>query len=209
MATAPKSTGTGTVTKSAAQNAFDAFEGDEVFANRPIINFDKLGSEAAPVIGLLVDCEELALPKGAVRMTATGEKLESWPAYVIHLTQPTKAKDKDDNIVDVIAGREVYIGRNPNNSKRLDARLNQVNEAGQPIIFEVAIKGGQPVKVGAGKNDMHGFDIKVGKSEVRKGAFLLSSGPQTRQLEVGSNLANEISQMESVVNGTAAAHAGA
>jgi hypothetical protein len=191
MAIDPKKNTAPNSSKTAAQTAFDSFEGDEVFTDRPIVNFAKLGEKQLPVTGLLVSEENLNLPKGAKR---DGGKT-TWEAFVIHLTQPTMALVGDD-IVEVVAGREVYIGINPKNA-HLRGHL------GKNEMVEICVVGRPSIDLKNGNQPMHDFGIKISKKApvVRSGAFLVG-GPGSKALNQGS-LDSTVDQL----NGSAAQHA--
>jgi hypothetical protein len=185
----PKNTNAAANKPKTGADLFREIEGDEVFANRPIIKFEDLKDQALPVRGWLVSREELRLPLGAnrtrkVKLADGSTKevpVESWFAFVVHLTQPTNAVDDKGNVFSVIAGREVYIAENPNNAARLSGYL------GRPEMVEVALFGGEPMKM-QGRNAMHTFEMKVTKNiKKREGAFLVGGATNnvTRQLTEG------------------------
>jgi hypothetical protein len=174
--------------KTAAQIAFDAFEGDQVFTDRPIVRLDGLGDKALPVIGLLVCEEELNLPKGSIRPGGR----TTWDAFAIHLTRPTMAMQGED-IVEVVAGREVFVAVNPKNAF-LRGHL------GKAEMIEVCLMGNGKIDLGRGKNAMQDWEVKIGKKvTLRTGAFLVG-GVGSSKLLKDSGLDATLEQ----VNGAAA-----
>jgi hypothetical protein len=155
-ATAPKN-GTKPAAEAGFAN-FDTLKGDEIFTDRPIYKPESCGKQA--IVGYLVERQTLAAPKGR-------KDAKPWDAYVILLTHPTLCADREDNVVTIPAGREVYLPANV----KLDV-LNKL--AFNPeIMAEVAVIPGDKVDIGGGQT-MWTFRQKVLGTKKREGAYLLA-----------------------------------
>lgn len=156
-ATAPKN-GTKPAATDAGFANFDNLKGDEIFTDRPIYKPESCGKQA--IVGFLVERQTLAAPKGR-------KDAKPWDAYVILLTHPTLCADRDDNVVTIPAGREVYLPANV----KLDV-LNKL--AFNPeVMAEVAVIPGEKVDIGGGQT-MWTFRQKVLGTKKREGAYLLA-----------------------------------
>lgn len=175
-----------------ARAQFEALQGQQIFTDRPIVNFKDLGDNAGMVKGWLVCEEELNLPLGA---PPRKDGRKTWDAYVIHLTHPTRALDGQRKVIDVAAGREVYLAVNPK-SEALRGFL------GKDEMVEVAIVPTGLIDVGRGKNPMQGYDFKVmPATKTRTGAFLIGGPGQTKILRE-SSLEGAIGEIEHAAGGT-------
>jgi len=189
MATDPKKQQAQQASGIPGMDDFDKIAGTEVFTDRPIVKFAELGKDARVVMGWLVHEEQLNLPKPRPQVTKDGQTVmvSHWDAFVIHLTAPTNAI-KNDEVVSVAAGREVFIPVNPKNDF-LRSYL------GKNEMHEVAIIGdGQ---IDTKNNPMQSFRHKfTGKTQVRAGAFLIGGPGQVKLLKDGTTLASALDEIE-------------
>lgn len=177
-----------TDTKAATGMSFDNFNGQQIFADRPHLDVDALRkvNKLKDTFGYAVQVKQYNLPKGAAPRP---DGKNFWEVLVIHLTQPTNAIDSNGKIVEAIAGSEVTVAYNAHLEKQLSREF-----LSRPEMFEIAIRAGEGIEVGGGKNDMQDWKIKVGGQKIRTGAFLVGSATPS-QLSGGQALA--------ALNGTA------
>jgi hypothetical protein len=142
-------------------------KGQEIHVDRLIVDWDDLGDKKMPVVGFLVRTDELNLPPGAKR----ADNRTTWTAYLFQLTKPTRAILKNGSakdIVDVEAGRQVYVAQNPKN-----VELN--NFLGHEVMHEIAIMGTHTIETA--NSPMRTFRIaELGQTKRREGQFL-KGGP--------------------------------
>jgi hypothetical protein len=149
---------------------FDKLSGDEIFTDRPVYKPETCGR--APIVGFVVEHVILAAPKGR-------KDAKPWGAFVILLTHPTLATDRDDNIVTIPAGREVFLPANV----KLDVILKWAKNP--DIMAEVAIKPEAKVDIGGGQT-MWTFRQKVVSTKKREGGYLLAAPGTMDQLTDGA-----------------------
>ena len=137
---------------------FDNLKGDEIFTDRPIYKPESCGKQAC--VGLLIERVTLAAPKGR-------KDAKPWDAFVIELTHPTLACDREDNVITVPAGRQVFMPAN--------VKLDVLNKwAFNPQeMAEVAVIPGEKVDIGGGQT-MWTFRQKVLGTRARTGGYMLA-----------------------------------
>lgn len=124
--------GNGISKAAAAAGMAERFQ--EIKTERYMYNADKCGD--VPLVGYLV-CKEPMNPIDD----------RPWDAFVIRTTQPTKALDREKNVVEIAVGEEVLIPATNQLAKFMSKAASH-----SQLAFEVFIKPKSKISLGKGKS---------------------------------------------------------
>jgi hypothetical protein len=103
-----------------------------------------------------------------------------WAAFIIRLTQPTIAVDRNDKVIAIAAGEEIYLPE----TNRLEGLRRAAANPGE--VFEVWVKPHEKIKLGGGR-ELWIYKVQVNKkSQPRTGDMkMFVGGQQPAQLGMG------------------------
>lgn len=167
---------------------FDKIDGArESITRRPVCDWPEFAgrdnsNKAYVVAGRLIELVKMNNPKGADR------KDDFWWAAILEVTHAVKAKMGEETI-DVLpelgSKSEVYV---PIGSDQTDTAKHLFPLVGHEMMFWVALQPNGTLDVGAGKNEMKLFNVKIGETGKyapikRTGRYLLG-GSTAKAAEV-------------------------
>ena len=136
-----------------------------------------------PLIGYLLNCRTM---KPIARKDPNGQLLlVPCNTFVVHTTRPTKAKDREGNIVDVPAGEEVLIPATFILQQHLTALATHPDS-----VFEIKLQPDKKIKSGA--NNLWLYTLAAKKHGLAREGFGASAmlAPATQTPQLPQNIAD-------------------
>lgn len=169
---------------------FDSFQGDVVITDRAKVSptmIKALKGTPRDVIGYVVAAVELSNPKDSGREGF-------FDSLIVQLTEPTTSI-LNEKIAESLPGQQVLVYASHDLCQKLIPALVG-DDATMPLV---ALRPGDMIDVGKGKNPMQGWQVKIGARKARTGIFQVPVATATQiathvkgsgnQLGSGSNSA--------------------